>query len=93
MDIFEVVRGSPDAETINALFVCDADVLRGVVSIRDVIVAQPDEPVSQWMTSEVIRVAPEVDQEEVIRMMETYHLGVLPVVDRTGAPPRRGHGG
>ncbi|MAB90713.1 MAG: magnesium transporter [Planctomycetes bacterium] len=84
VDIFEVVRGSPDAETINALFVCDADVLRGVVSIRDVIVAQPDEPVSQWMTSEVIRVAPEVDQEEVIRMMETYHLGVLPVVDRTG---------
>lgn len=83
-DIFESVRGTPDAETINALFVCDGDVLQGVVSIRDVILAQPSDPVGGWMTSEVIRVSPDEDQEAVIRMMETYHLGVLPVVDRTG---------
>jgi len=83
-EIFEVVRGTTDAETINVLFVTDREEMVGVCSIRDVILADPKIPARDWMTTEVIQVGPEEDQEEVIRLMETYHLVALPVVDRTG---------
>jgi len=82
--VFEEVRGTPDAETINVVFVCEGETLTGVFSIREVILAQPDQPVREWMTTDVIRVSPEVDREEAIRMMETYHLSVLPVVNTAG---------
>ena len=83
-DVFEEVRGTPDAETINVAFVHEGETLTGVFPIREVILAQPDQPVREWMTTDVIRVSPEVDREEAIRMMETYHLSVLPVVDAAG---------
>lgn len=83
-EVLEIVRGTTDAETINVLFVSDHEDLVGVVSIRDVILADPKLPVREFMTTEVIQVGPEEDQEEVIRLMETYHLEALPVVGRTG---------
>jgi len=82
--ILEAIRSDGDAETINVIYVTDEDVLLGVVSIRDVIVAAPSAPVGDYMTKEVIQVGANEDQEEVIRIMKTYHLGAVPVVDRTG---------
>ncbi|HMS16347.1 MAG TPA: magnesium transporter [Planctomycetota bacterium] len=83
-DVLAAVRANPDAETINVIYVTDGPLLRGVVSIRDVLTAAPRIPVSEYMTTEVISVGPHEDQEAVIRHIETYHLGALPVVDESG---------
>jgi magnesium transporter len=55
--------------------------LAGVLSIRDLLLAHPDQAVSQIMTSEVIKVRDEAPREEVIRAIEIYHLGAVPIVD------------
>ena len=83
-DVLAAVRGNPDAETINVVYVVEDQVLKGVLSIRDVLMAHPSERVTEYMTTEIQRTTPETDQEEVIRLMETYHLGALPVTDENG---------
>ena len=74
-----------DAETINTLYVSAYGHLVGVFSIRDLLRAEPGAEVSSFMTSEVISVRVEEDQEQVVRLMETYHLSVLPVLDGDGS--------
>lgn len=83
-DVLAAVRSNPDAETINVIYIAEHRMLRGVASIRDVLMAPPEVPVAEYMTTDVIAVRPDEDQEEVVRVMETYHLGAVPVVDGTG---------
>ncbi|GAB4574492.1 MAG: magnesium transporter [Anaerolineae bacterium] len=72
----------PDAETIYYLFVIDAERrLCGVVSLRDLIIADPQTPLAEIMDPEVISVTVGVDQEECARIMSRYDLLALPVVD------------
>lgn len=73
---------APDAETIYYVFVVDAsDRLRGVLSLRQLVVAHPDTAVEEILDPDVIFVRTETDQEEVARLMADYDLSVLPVVD------------
>lgn len=81
----EIIRENEDAETIHVVYVTDEGRLVGVFSIRDLLLAQPDDTAEEFMTPDIISVGPDVDQEEVIRLMETYHLPALPVVDALGA--------
>ncbi len=81
-DVLAAIRSQPDAETINLIYVVGpARELLGVLSIRDLLMAPPGSPVAQIMTREIIRVRASESQEEIIRTIETYHLGALPVVD------------
>jgi magnesium transporter len=82
--ILRVIRESHDAETVNVIYVTNHGTLVGVASIRDVIRAQPRTPIREYMTTDLITVGPEQDQEVVIRLMETYHLGAIPVVTPAG---------
>lgn len=82
--VLERIRQQTEAETVNIVYVTDAGRLVGVLSIRDVIRAPLRKPVSEVMTYEVISVPPESPQEDVVRVMETYHLGAVPVVDARG---------
>ena len=77
------IRGwKPETESIYYLFVVDRlGKLVGVVSLRQLIVADPDAPVDQLMDREVIHAHAGVDQEECARLMARYDLLALPVVD------------
>ena len=72
----------PEAETIYYLFVVDQQGrLRGVVSLRRLVTADPATPIVQIMDPEVISVPAGTDQEECARLMARYDLLALPVVD------------
>lgn len=83
--IAEVRKQGHDVEIINYLYIVDAaERLLGVVSLRDVLTADPTEQVSELMTENVISVKPETDQEQVARLMAKYDVQAVPVVDRSG---------
>lgn len=69
------------AETINYLYVIDQDrKLVGVVSYRDLLISEPDEPIRNVMYERVISVTVTTDQEEVARLVEKYDFLAIPVV-------------
>lgn len=73
---------APDAETIYQLYLLDDDrKLVGTLSLRDLILARPDASVSDLMTSDVLAVHVDVEQEEVARLISRYDLLALPVLD------------
>jgi magnesium transporter len=72
----------PEVEQIYDLFVIDGmGRLCGSVSLRQLIVAEPDSRLHEIMDSEVISVPAGTDQEECARIMAHYDLLTLPVVD------------
>ncbi len=72
----------PDVEKPYYLNVVDRDGrLIGIVGLRDLVVADPDTPVENFMDHEVIHVAAGMDQEDVARLMARYDLAAVPVVD------------
>lgn len=76
---------APDTETVYYLFVVDDDVrLVGVVSLRELILADPTARIGQIMDREAISVQASTDQEEAARLMARYDLLALPVVDDAG---------
>jgi magnesium transporter len=78
---------SPDAEweTLTDLYsLDDAGRLRGVVSLRELVLADPATPVAELLTTDVVAVAPEADQEEVARLVSRYDFLALPVVGGDG---------
>jgi magnesium transporter len=56
----------------------------GVVSLRQLVTAELDTPISAIMNPDVISVAVDVDQEEAARILAHYSLPVLPTVDADG---------
>ncbi|WP_036271081.1 magnesium transporter [Meiothermus rufus] len=75
-------REAPDAEQIYVIYVVDAEEhLQGVLTLRDLIVADPKTKVAEIMNPDVIYVRDDTDQEEVARLMADYNFTVLPVVD------------
>ena len=73
---------APGAETIYYVFVVDDDNrLTGVVSLRDLIIADEDTLISSIMSERVVSVLVSEDQEEVARMIKDYNFLAVPVVD------------
>jgi magnesium transporter len=60
------------------------DKLVGVVSLRDLILADPSKSLADVMTENVVRALPTADQEEVARLIAKYDLSAVPVVDEKG---------
>jgi magnesium transporter len=82
-DAIHILRTlKPDREEIYYLFIVDRnDVLSGVVSLRELIIADPDTLLEDIMNTEVIAVPAGTDQEEVAKVIGKYDLLALPVVD------------
>lgn len=73
------------AETIYAVYVCGyGSLLLGVVSLRDLILSEPDAVLSDVMTENVVFVRATDDQEQVADTIARYDLSVAPVVDERG---------
>ena len=72
----------PKSDTLSDLFVIDRDGrLCGVVSLRQLVIAEPSDLVSDLMDPEPVWVAVGTDQETAARLMARYSLLVLPVVN------------
>jgi magnesium transporter len=78
-------RIDPEVETLNELFVLGPDrQLLGTVSLRAVITSSPERRLDGIMNTQFVTVTPDVDQEEVARIVSRYDLLALPIVAADG---------
>jgi magnesium transporter len=72
-------------KTVYYVFVVDNEEhLLGVVSFRDLLVAQGDKLVRDIMRTEVISAPEDLDQEALSKLFMRHHLLMMPVVDAEG---------
>lgn len=77
---------APDAETIYHTYVIDDErKLLGVISLRVLILASPEQVIGDIMLSSVITCQVSDDQEDVAKVVARYDLIALPIIDATGA--------
>lgn len=77
---------APDAETIYHAYVIDtARKLLGVVSLRVLILASPEQRIADLMMSSVVSCNVHDDQEDVAKTIARYDLIALPITDDSGA--------
>lgn len=73
------------AETINYCYIINnKKVLLGVVTLRNLLLNEEDEEVSQIMDTDLVVVTTSDDQEDVAKLFEKYDLTVIPVVNNDG---------
>jgi magnesium transporter len=83
--IDEIRRHAEEAQTLDTVYaVDDDDILLGFLTLRQMLLARPEEVVRDVMHTNVISVPPELDQEEVARKLAKYDLNTLPVVNERG---------
>ncbi|KOP27516.1 magnesium transporter [Hapalosiphon sp. MRB220] len=71
------------SEMIYYLYVTDAARrLTGILSLRELVTAQPQQTIGEIMTRDVLSVNTDTDQEEVARLIQRYDFLAVPVVDR-----------
>ncbi len=79
----EVRRQAPSKETIYYSYVLDAaGLLKGFVSLRDLIIAKDAQTVGDIMKTDVVSVTVDTDQEQAALKIREYDLLAIPVVDR-----------
>ena len=75
-------KTGPDRETIYTCYaINEKGVLCGVVSLKDIILAKPDQKISQIMNENVYKVHTTDDQEDAAKAIQKYDFLSLPVVD------------
>ncbi|MBE6978568.1 MAG: magnesium transporter [Ruminococcaceae bacterium] len=80
--ILRIRRQGVDKETIYTCYVTEGRKLIGLVTVKDLLLAEDDEtPVEQIMLTNLISVTTHTDQEEVAKMFSHYNFLALPVVD------------
>ena len=80
--ILRIRRTGVDKETIYTCYITDNRTLLGLVTVKDLLLAEDDEtPIRDIMQTHVISVTTLTDQEEVARMFAKYNFLALPVVD------------
>ncbi|MEA5075442.1 MAG: CBS domain-containing protein [Coriobacteriia bacterium] len=89
MSVQEVIshlrEDASEREGIYYIYVLDTDgSLEGVISLRDLVIAEPHVLVEELVSREVTTVGPDDDQELVAETMSKYDLLALPVVDEAG---------
>lgn len=81
-DAIAAVQEEADHELIYYLYVeNESEQLAGVVSLRALLTHAPSTRLNAIMTTDLIVVSPETDQEEVARIAGRYSLLAVPVVD------------
>jgi len=76
------LQGSREVEMVFYLYVVDERRhLVGVVSLRRLLLVPPETPLKRIMTTDLISVRVDTDQEEVARQVASYNLLAIPVTD------------
>jgi magnesium transporter len=83
-ETIDVIRKNAGAaESLEVIYVVDEEHrLLGFLKLRNLLTSQPDERARDVMLENVISVLPDLDQEEVAKVLAKYDLHTLPVVDR-----------
>ena len=80
--ILRIRRQGVDKETIYTCYVTKDRTLLGLVTVKDLLLAEDDETrIEDIMITNLISVTTMTDQEEVARMLSKYDFVALPVVD------------
>lgn len=75
-------KAGEEAELIYYVYVVDAgERLIGVFSLSDLIVAQPQTPITEFMHKRVVSVTLETRQDDIAQTVSKYNLIAVPVVD------------
>ena len=83
--ILRIRRQGVDKETIYTCYVTQGRKLIGLVTVKDLLLADDDETrVKEIMLTNLISVTTHTDQEEVVQMFDRYHFLAMPVVDGEG---------
>ncbi len=78
-----------EVETISEVYVTDGDGrLKGMFSLKELVLARPETPVTDFMESRVASVNLTDSQDDVAQIIAKYNLSAVPVVD----DERRLHG-
>lgn len=78
-------KTAKDLEMIYYIYVVDrTDKLLGVVSLKDLILAQPEREIDEIMHTKLIAIPIDMDQEQVAKRIARYDFLALPVVDKEG---------
>lgn len=81
----EIRRQAEEVEDFYQVFVVDAEHrLVGTLPFKDLVISRPERPVRAFMTDADIFVTPDLDQEEVARLMARYNMPSVPVVNEQG---------
>jgi len=74
---------APDAETFYYIYVLDDQgILKGIVSLRDLIKSSFSTQLGEIMKESVVSVPVDMDQETIGRMFEKYGYLIIPVVNQ-----------
>ncbi|HIR63644.1 MAG TPA: magnesium transporter [Candidatus Faecousia faecigallinarum] len=80
--ILRIRRTGVDKETIYTCYVTDNRTLLGLVTVKDLLLAEDDDtPIREIMQTHIISATTHTDQEEVARMFAKYNFLAIPVVD------------
>ncbi|MCZ6769091.1 MAG: magnesium transporter, partial [Acidobacteria bacterium] len=81
-EAIHTIQTAQELEVVFYLYVVDErNHLVGVASLRELLRVAPSTPLKKIMTTDVISVTTETDQEEVAREVALYDLLAIPVVD------------
>jgi len=80
--IEEIIRQSEEMEEFYTINVIDKhNILKGIVTLKDLIKARNNVNISQLIISDFVYVKADTDQEEVAKLISQYNLTSIPVVD------------
>ncbi|MBD3275725.1 MAG: magnesium transporter, partial [Candidatus Marinimicrobia bacterium] len=81
-EAISILQHSENSEMVFYVYVVDDDRhLKGVCSLRQLLMVNPGKQLKEFMIQQVVSVLPETDQEEVARLVGRYNILALPVVD------------
>ena len=81
-EALDYLRSLEEAETLHYLYVVDRhNHLIGVVPIRNLILARPEETVESVMVPDAVAVPVSADQEELAEFISKYDFVAIPIVD------------
>jgi CBS domain-containing protein len=83
IDMFK--KDAEEVESVYYIYIVDEqEKLAGVVSLRELLLANLDDKLSDIMETKIKTVTPDVDEGEVAAIISKYNLLTLPVIDREG---------
>jgi magnesium transporter len=84
--VLEDLKREEEEELLADVYIVDEWMhLLGVISVKEMVVEDPRRRIGDIMLEVRITVPPEMDREEVSRIVDHYHLSSIPVVDERGS--------
>lgn len=78
----EIIRQSEEMEDFYTIYVVDdREILKGIISVKDLIKAKADATVADLVKTDYVYVKADLDQEDVAKLISQYNLASIPVVD------------